>query len=1173
MTDAVWLDVLPSMQGFATELAKGSTKAAKETGKSSGTQWAKSFAGAAGDAGSSKVVAELEAAAKRTKRAVSDQTVAIGRARASQREAAAKVILAEQALADARTKGDTAKAQAAELRLAGARDRVESASAKLLSVEDQLKAAHREHKTVTGQLEDATRDLADATDDQVRAADGAKRSLDGSKDSFGQVAVKAAAAAGAVALLVDAFGNAAEAESATDRLAASMDLSAEQAERAGGVAGNLYASAYGENIGEVTGAVEAVMSSISGMSDASEADLEAASKAALNMASIFDVDVSEAARNVGVLIKTGLVADAEEGFDLMTAALQQVPKALRGEVTDAAHEYSTFFAQLGLNGEQAMGLLVSASEGGQFAIDKTGDALKELTIRATDMSTTSVDAYKAAGLSADDMAARFLAGGDDASGALSDLVTGLKGIEDPTERANAAIALFGTPLEDLGTENIPTFLDSLAGMDSTLGDVTGAAAKADQVLNDNFSTGLTTLTRGFQDTLKKGLEPLLGPATDFLAWVTNTPGVLEAFGIGLGALAVAWGVYTIAQWAANSAMLASPLTWVVVGIAALAAGIVLLVKNWGTVTDWLREKWEPIGAWFVGLWEGISDAVGTAWDWVSDKLGTGWDWLVQHVFDPIGVAVDVVIAGFLAYRDLVLGAWEAVRSGVAAAWDWLDRYVFSPIGTAIDLVVAGFEFYRDLVLEVWARVRSGSAEAWQWIDRNVFSPIKTGIDAVGQAFDATAAWIGTAWEKVKEAAAAPVRFVVNTIYTNGIKATWDKIADAVGLDLRLPTIRLPFADGGMMPGYTPGRDVHRFYSPTGGLLELSGGEPILRPEAGRVLGRGWVDGVNAAARTGGVAGVESFLGGPSQGFAEGGFWDSVGGFVSGVGRRVRDVVVDVASVLADPVNAITGMLTAPIDRLLGNVGGGVLGQMLVEYPRRVVEGIVAKARDLVGGLGGDFTGDAGEWVRPSRGRVTSEYGPRWGSFHAGIDIGGGGPTFAAGNGRVAETGWNVLPGRTGVGILLDHGAGTYSYYGHNPVDGVKVRAGELVAAGQRIGAQGSTGNVTGEHLHFEAHRGGLGRTVNPRSMGVFDSGGYLPPGVSVVENRTGSPEPVLTSEQWESVIEGRGGPVRLHRDDLDYLAAELADGVLAGAQVEAGRALQSVARSAGGHSRNRGGVW
>ena len=87
------------------------------------------------------------------------------------------------------------------------------------------------------------------------------------------------------------------------------------------------------------------------------------------------------------------------------------------------------------------------------------------------------------------------------------------------------------------------------------------------------------------------------------------------------------------------------------------------------------------------------------------------------------------------------------------------------------------------------------------------------------------------------------------------------------------------ATGGFMPGYTPGRDVHTFVSPTGGVLELSGGEPVLRPEAGKVLGRGWVDGVNMAARTGGVRGVQKFLSAGGQAFSTGGVWNNLWGII------------------------------------------------------------------------------------------------------------------------------------------------------------------------------------------------------------------------------------------------------------------------------------------------------
>lgn len=71
-----------------------------------------------------------------------------------------------------------------------------------------------------------------------------------------------------------------------------------------------------------------------------------------------------------------------------------------------------------------------------------------------------------------------------------------------------------------------------------------------------------------------------------------------------------------------------------------------------------------------------------------------------------------------------------------------------------------------------------------------------------------------------------------------------------------------FADGGIYPGYTPGRDI--------GFIGISGGEAIMRPEWTRAVGAGFVDRMNSAARSGGVAGVQAAMSRYLGGFAGGG---------------------------------------------------------------------------------------------------------------------------------------------------------------------------------------------------------------------------------------------------------------------------------------------------------------
>jgi murein DD-endopeptidase MepM/ murein hydrolase activator NlpD len=123
---------------------------------------------------------------------------------------------------------------------------------------------------------------------------------------------------------------------------------------------------------------------------------------------------------------------------------------------------------------------------------------------------------------------------------------------------------------------------------------------------------------------------------------------------------------------------------------------------------------------------------------------------------------------------------------------------------------------------------------------------------------------------------------------------------------------------------------------------------------------------------------------------------------------------------------------------------------------------------------------ARSWIRPMRGDLTSGFGYRWGTSHEGVDIanGGGTPVYAAASGVVAEARCTSPScshpggmGMSGYGNKVDitHAGGIMTRYGH--LRSFVVRTGQRVTAGQLIGYEGATGNVTGPHLHLEVHRG------------------------------------------------------------------------------------------------------
>jgi murein DD-endopeptidase MepM/ murein hydrolase activator NlpD len=120
---------------------------------------------------------------------------------------------------------------------------------------------------------------------------------------------------------------------------------------------------------------------------------------------------------------------------------------------------------------------------------------------------------------------------------------------------------------------------------------------------------------------------------------------------------------------------------------------------------------------------------------------------------------------------------------------------------------------------------------------------------------------------------------------------------------------------------------------------------------------------------------------------------------------------------------------------------------------------------------------AGGAVAPTTGRVTSCYGMRWGTLHAGIDIAApiGTPIYAPEGGVVLQAG---PASGFGLAVAVQHGDGTITLYGH--VNQMFVSAGQVVSTGQQIAEVGNRGQSTGPHLHFEVHTGGLYvNRVNP----------------------------------------------------------------------------------------------
>ncbi|KOU62099.1 hypothetical protein ADK57_25695 [Streptomyces sp. MMG1533] len=696
------------------------------------------------------------------------------------------------------------------------------------------------------------------------------------------------------------------------------------------------------------------------------------------------------------------------------------------------------------------------------------------------------------------------------------------------------------------------------------------------------------------------LSPLSGPLLTLLGGVAEAIGIIADkapwFILLIYGIILATKIWTIAVWAFNAALAANPLVLIGLAILALIALVIYAYNKFGWFRDLVQAVWSAIQTAVLWAWNNVLKPTFTfIWE-ALQTVGRWAMWLwtnaIKPSFDLIAAAAKILLTAIVVLVLLpiiatikIVGAiamwlWtHAIKPAfdlIAAHAMWLWNSVFSPVFTWIGDKAKWL--YTNAIKPAWDNIKAAGKALWETHLRPVFKNIWGGLQTIGKwatwlwkeaikpSFDqivsiGRTAWdrgikpvfdgwrniirglgglfsdavaaIKKQWDRLKTVARAPVQFVVDTVYNKGIVGVWNKVADAFGAP-KLKTFK--FASGGIMPGYTPGRDVHRFVSPTGGALELSGGEAIMRPEFTRAVGSGFVGAMNSIAKSRGAQGVKAALapvfggdpntptdrslryagGGIVQSFADGGIFGWIGkaaNAVAGAGSSAWNAVKKGASWLKDTLEgSARAGVKAAVNPLLKSFPGmdTGFGAMIRRIPNKILDALFGYSKDAdkkgAGGVGGPKIQAALKWAKTQNG-LPYQWGgngnPSWdcSGFMSAIEsvIRGQKPhrrwSTHAFSGNAAPPGW-VKNGNSAfkVGITaagVGHTAGTLGK------TKVESRGGDGVVVGSR--ARGYNDSLFTSWYGFKP--------------GSYDSGGYLQPGMNLAFNGTGRPEPVFTTAQ------------------------------------------------------------
>ena len=345
--------------------------------------------------------------------------------------------------------------------------------------------------------------------------------------------------------------------------------------------------------------------------------------------------------------------------------------------------------------------------------------------------------------------------------------------------ANMINDITGAILNLVSSTGFQSFLDGVISAFSGIVQfiepiVSGFSDRAEKILEIVFST--------IGDVLKT-----VGDALQTIAQNETAVEILKALG---GAIAIVVGAiiaWNIAQLVLNGlmglfAIITSPITLIILGIIAAITAIILIIKNWGAISEWfgnlwktitdkLKEIWTSVKEFFINLWQGIVDKVKSVWNGIKDFLSNLWNGILN-----------IVRTVFNAIATFFSNIWNGIKTVVSTVWNTITSTISNVINGIRNTISNVLNAIKNVWNNIWTTIGNVVKNIWN----GIWSGIKGVINSILGGIEG---------------------FVNGTIRgINKLLSGISKVANAVGsliglnpINLQISTISLPrLAKGGVL---------------------------------------------------------------------------------------------------------------------------------------------------------------------------------------------------------------------------------------------------------------------------------------------------------------------------------------------------------------------------------------
>lgn len=505
-----------------------------------------------------------------------------------------------------------------------------------------------------------------------------------------------------------AIESANDVQKAQQTIAANLDISKQKAEEYGKVAQEVFEQGVVE---DANAAAEAVVAVKQNMSDLNDADLSKITQQLVAISDRTGTDVKENTTAAGKLMKNfGLTG--KEAMDLLAAGYKNGLNS-SDDFTDTINEYSPLFKNAGYSGKEMFQLLKNGMENGAMNTDKAADALKEFQIRLGDGSfKDNIGSFSS---NTKKVFGEWQKGKATVKDVAASVGNDLKKMS-PKEQQET-LSKLSTQFEDLGIDASV----ALFGVGNDFDNVTGKAKQmSEQTPGEKWEGAL----RKLQDSLipigiqlVSALQPIINIISMISTAFGALPGPIQTIVIAIGGLIAIFttlapaiaAIMTIFSTFSLTAI--APFAPIILGVIAAITALILVIKNWGTITTFIGNVWTALKGIVSSAINAIKNVITTVFNAVKSFITTVWNGIKTIVTTAVNTVKNVITTVFNAVKYFVTTVWNGIKTAITT--------VVNAIKTVITTVFNGI---RSVITTVTSTIKSVAVGA--------FTKMRSGIKTV-----------------------------------------------------------------------------------------------------------------------------------------------------------------------------------------------------------------------------------------------------------------------------------------------------------------------------------------------------------------------------------------------------------------------------------------------------------